>query len=534
MPSSFQHYSLLLVVTVCLSRNTEYPLYAIISNTPEYTNNDLLYIAGNFTAGQIEINSSAAKMLRSYNEEFQLVKYIPSWIAQPLNSAENIKSAITKLSVGSLTKALSGSVDDNKIYLKLNDKFIGKSIPLLPSNTTTNNSVSCKQFLSFIQIDQEYIKVNNIKKINNSYYELIVSRGLDNNEISSHSINSLILGPVYTETSPATCTNNMFRYAMNVESQYAIDYMVNLTKQAVDNGFSGGWFDCYSATQFSPYSMNGLKLSIDDLWDENNNSPYNCTSFRISEQNRLTSIWKQLENDNYKDTTIFANNMAYHQYYDDECGSKNLLIKNSINGFTKPLDGYCIEAYSMHEVGPMCSVNDTMFMLDVNTWKANVNMLINASQSQLNALPMIAQAGCKSPTLERLPNDKYNQLLIFGYSTFLMGVTARNGTVRFGIPAMRQPNGTGTRYVSVSDAFKWSLGDPMQFYKDIDSYAVNGNKHTSFMRQFENGLVVVNPVNTTDYGISLNGIYYNPQTKQQMPSNIDLSPYSAYVLLKNL
>ena len=44
----------------------------------------------------------------------------------------------------------------------------------------------------------------------------------------------------------------MFRYAMNID----------LTKHSIDNGYLGGWLDCFSASQFSPYLMDGMKIII--------------------------------------------------------------------------------------------------------------------------------------------------------------------------------------------------------------------------------------------------------------------------------
>lgn len=67
----------------------------------------------------------------------------------------------------------------------------------------------------------------------------------------------------------------------------------------------------------------------------------------------------------------------------------------------------------------------------------------------------------------------------------------------------------GTRYVHLDEWLSLKIGTPTEShnYKDIMKYQPQG--HTSFVRQFTNGVVVVNPANTTDTGVPLPGEYHS-------------------------
>ena len=116
--------------------------------------------------------------------------------------------------------------------------------------------------------------------------------------------------------------------------------------------------------------------------------------------------------------------------------------------------------------------------------------------------------------------------------SFLLAVEDKdNGNAIFGIPAMRNINNTGS-IAKVNKRFFWKIGNPIESYNyiDVDKYVING--HISYMRQFENGIIIVNPYNITDFNITLNKSYINPENNDIVQNNINLEGYSALMLLK--
>eukprot|EP01084_Bolivina_argentea_P175354 303684_1 len=523
---------------------TEYPLYAIVTGyyngkKTSFTEQDIQIIATNFTRAQISVNSSAAELFHKYNQNFQLEHYTYTWIMSNSTFAEANKQTIAIYPFATLSQPLTQNSNDNIINYKLNNNFHSIGIPITASTTTNNYSISCKEFVSYIKINNEYMKVLSIK--NNS--QIVVQRGfigINNGKasnITSHNTNSTIFAPVYTGDSPlmASCSN--IRYAINAESQYAIDSLVNATIYSVNNGYNGSWFDCFSSNIFQPFTLNGQQLSITKIWDSNKNKYYNCTSYRITEQNRLTGVWNGLKQrgyniDGHDKIIITANDMYEYGYF--QCGTNELLIKNSIAGFEHPLDGYSIESYALKDVGP-CNNSTVELLTNVNGWMNNVKELMNASQSGLNVMPMIGDAGCHSYALEKLNNSYYDQLINFGYASFLLAIESKNGNSKFGIPAMKINTEKNIRYAHVSETFFWNIGNPIQTYSylDLDKYIIPG--HFSYMRYFENGLILVNPYyNRTDMNINLNQTYYNPdKNSAKMKDNIVIPPYSAFILLND-
>eukprot|EP00483_Globobulimina_turgida_P008479 UN08496 len=213
--------------------------------------------------------------------------------------------------------------------------------------------------------------------------------------------------------------------------------------------------------------------------------------------------------------------MSYGSYFN--CDSFELL-QSDPPSFPYPLDGYCIEAYALHETG-----NCTESQIAWNTlsdWENNINELINAEALGLHAMPMIAQAGCKSPAIEKLSSEMYEQVLLFGYVTYLLGVKSKSDGTRFGIPAMVQRN--NKKYALIDDIFFYKIGNPTEFKNSVELYKIA--QHISYSRTFENGIVVINPNNETDSHIELSKQYINPKTNATV-KQIDISAHSAVILL---
>ena len=538
--------SSLLLNIYSISQSTQYPLYAIISDSQTLSSQDLYVIATNFTSAQFSPNSSSAKEIHSYNPDFKIVHYHNTWSTSDIQRVESDKSSIAKYPFGNLTKSLSSNYNDNNITLTLiKTNHSSEIIPIIPSTlnkTTDKYSKSCKEFISFIQIDNEYMKVLSVNKLpendtlNNTIYSLIVERAfigstLSNYSSSSHNQGSIIFSPVYTHSAPGISTCSQLKYAVGIESEYAIQSLLNATiNDVVKNGADGSWYDCFFQYSFKSVNQLGMPLNVNQIWSFDRNTFYNCTSYRISQQNRLTAIWDGLHknsNTKNKNITIFANDMEARGYNDDQCGLKEMLIANSTMNYNKPLDGFCIEHYAIVEYGN-CSYK-YVTNLNVQDWKNNVNELIDAAKNGLKAMPMIGDAGCKSPAFEELDDKEYNKYENFGYATYLLGVYDRFGNVPFGIPALRKIN--GSKIALVNERFFWEIGQPVQFEDNVDLYKVNGSEHFAFQRIFENGIIIVNPYNKSDDGIALNKKYYNPETNSFIQGSVNVDAFTAYILL---
>eukprot|EP01084_Bolivina_argentea_P250232 419185_1 len=535
--------TILIVLSICsiahskrITSSTEYPLYAIISQAKynnQLTHSDLATIS-RFNAAQTNFNTTTSQTIHSYNSNFKLVHYHNSGHSQDIQQMEYNKSAIFQYPFGILTEDTPADSAANVLYIQLNNNFT--SIPITASTVKQGNySINCTDFISWIRIDNEYIKVSRIDNntYNNNLYMLKVSRGIigdgtSNPAISKHNSDSLIFAPVYNKQAPKhnNCVDAI-RYEMNIESQFAVDILVNATYQDLQNGNDGSWYDLFAAGPFGAVDGMGNKLNSSQIWNQNANNYFvSCDQYIKAQQTRLTAIYNSLKS-KYKydpdNVTIFANNMNPNAY--DNCSSGILLVADPPL-FPYPLDGYCQEGYALGETGGCAS--PTIKYNTILSWIDHVNVLINASSLKLAAMPMIAAAGCKSTAIEILSAEMYKQVMMFGYGSFLIGVGDKNGNAMFGIPVMRQVNGKGNRYAYIDEMFSYAIGNPIEMKSMVDQYQIKG--HISYQRMFEGGIVVVNPNNISDWNITLSKTYIDPTTNKSV-NKLDMNPYVAYILL---
>ena len=99
---------------------------------------------------------------------------------------------------------------------------------------------------------------------------------------------------------------------------------------------------------------------------------------------------------------ILANNAA--STYSPAAGNARALLQTAPG--LRPLDGYSLESFAGQEVNndpyhSGCNASALRLVYRANgTWRSNVQLVMDAAQSNLALFPMVAQAGCKSVYLE--------------------------------------------------------------------------------------------------------------------------------------
>ena len=77
----------------------------------------------------------------------------------------------------------------------------------------------------------------------------------------------------------------------------------------------------------------------------------------------------------------------------------------------------------------------------------------------------------------------------------------------------------------------YDIGDPIQFYfgDNISKYKING--HESYLRNFTNGIVIVNPSTNKDSKIQLGKTYYDGYNNGNAVNTVTPNKQSGYMLL---
>ena len=512
-----------------------YPLYAIDSgkDTSNLTQQDIEIIATNFTFIQSVYSLKTLQSLHSINKDFKPVLYINSDVASQTD-LEKDRFGCSYYQIASLPQSITSSQNTFNVTLFK----IGSEIK--PSTNPGNYSNS-NGYVTFIRIKQELMKIVSVEAVDssNNQQKIRVIRGFDNTKSSSYNININIFHPVYDGWNyPNGEGESHLNYVLDPTQSFGKIRLINHTLKAIQSGYNGSWFDCFSAFQFNAVDNNGNKLS--DTWSFTLNTYFNRSTFALANQERLTYVL----NETYKELgyypIITANNIA-GSYWSNRGNVKTFLEQDNKVKYKTNLNGYCLEEFAGQEIinnsyKEGCPVNGIGLILKWNsykTWLNNVQEIMDASQNNLGIMPMIAQAGCKSIALEVVPSKERDAFEQFAYCSFLLGIEKMNGNTRLGIPPFYQNKNQTLRYAHVNKRYFYQIGNPIQTwnYINITNYRQNGKN--SFQRYFENGLIIVNPTNITDKDFKLNGSYYNPD-QQKYITSLDVVGQRGYILLNNI
>ena len=513
------------LITLVLSlpgiAKTAYPLYAISSQYTPFTPSDLKTIAENFNYFRaVKLTKSDIDALHQINPNLKTLQYINSSGSFTMDEARNVEMYYRNQISMYHVAILANMIDQKQTQFKL-DKESRDIIPLKCSKTKEDYSIDNQNYVIWIRIDNELMKVIDFNYTTN---EINVQRGFAKTTPASHQVKAKVFAPVYIGF-PTTPGGNdhkkRLRYAYDVTTPLAVKHLVDGTYQAiVQQGYDGMWFDTFSAGNFNHYDM--FKNVVHLVWDFNKNAYANREQKREQQEIRLNTVQNQLAAKLGQTPPLFANNMHPSQYWPGNGHTRLFLMPTDLK--PRPLDGYCIEAFA----GVTAGRGQKPFYKLRSAWIANVKMLMDASQKKLSALPMIANAGVLSSDLE--PAGKIrDDFEAYGYASFLMAVE-KNSKIMFGIPAYYFYTDQNIRKAWVHPRYFLPIGAPTetQTPENIGRYVPTG--HVTYVRNFENGLVLVNPTDQADL-FDFNTAYYDPDA-ERMITSLTMAPATGKILLK--
>lgn len=503
-----------------------FPLYAIASHTHGFSlsDSDCQIIAANFSYMQTTLTTEQLQQLKNVNPDFQVVSYINSGIAASdlLERAGRLNASYYLC--GELISDMGPS--DYKLVMSLSPH-----VSPLRASTTNGNFSTLHGYVTFIRIRDELMKILRVETSGINETSVTVTRSFANTSAQYHSNNSLVFCPVYhLNNYPGGNSKSSITYTLDPGQQLAVDMLVNHTLVSVDQGYRGSWFDLFSAGQFNAVDMGGKLVKAS--WDFRNNQQYTRQGLLQAQKNRLTAIYRQCYAVLGHYPSLLANNVA-QSYWADDGDAKQLVQKTSS---FRPLDGYSLEAFSGYEdaannSSPSCGPNGLVLSWQpFDKWLRNVQIVMDAAQSDVAIFPMIASAGCQSIALELVNTTLRNKFESFSYASYLLAVEKPSGATHLGLPAFYQSQ--GLRYAFVHPRYSWPIGLPTKTVKPEQITDYQPNNHISFVRPFSNGLVVVNPHSQTDNNLSLNGTYHDPTTGKIVTS-LTADSKSGYILLLN-
>eukprot|EP00440_Ansanella_granifera_P063316 gb/GFBE01068657.1/.p1 GENE.gb/GFBE01068657.1/~~gb/GFBE01068657.1/.p1 ORF type:complete len:776 (+),score=89.83 gb/GFBE01068657.1/:1-2328(+) len=142
-------------------------------------------------------------------------------------------------------------------------------------------------------------------------------------------------------------------------------------------------------------------------------------------------------------------------------------------------------------------------------WHANVRVLADASKSKLRALAKVGPADWRSVAQEYLSHYQLDRWMISAYASFLMAVDETpQKELMLGVhPFVKLKNGSSVR-PWLHQVFMIDIGRPTETAELLEQYRVRG--HWTYLRRFEDGVVLYNPFTSKDVAVPLGGTYLDP------------------------
>eukprot|EP00045_Choanoeca_perplexa_P003009 m.28213 g.28213 ORF g.28213 m.28213 type:complete len:530 (+) comp11814_c0_seq1:30-1619(+) len=502
---------------------TRYPLYAIDSvASTSMDANDTAVIASNFVFIQGVYSSAVLQALTSAGSVHP-VWYINSDTSS-VSSVFATNNASWVLSASYYTYAtLNSAISPSQTELQ---------VTTLPLRTAFTDDMATNYRL-VARLGNELLLVTQAS----TNTTITVERGYLGTEPQAYASNTTLFSPVYNaENFPHQ--GNALTYVLDPRQPYSVSRLVNHTVQALAAGYSGSWLDCLSNHQFDSVDVGGIKLTgkLDQwIWDFHLQKPYNTSTLMKAQADRLNQLNTEILHAEGLYPKIVANNMA--TCFQNPVGSCRPLLDPNTHGLVRPLDGYSMEEFVAQETNndpykAGCGTDLNISLLPAEVWYGRVNTLIEAGRSNLSALPMIAQAGCKSVKLEMVDDAVRDYYETFAYASFLLAVSEAHPTaLKLGLPAWyrKYPNTSReVRYARVHPRYALALGKPLEQPTNVSDLRVSSQ---SYARVFEHAIAVVNPSLLADR-VTLNGSYVDPFKGSGTPIQVlSLPPQTAALLM---
>jgi hypothetical protein len=298
------------------------------------------------------------------------------------------------------------------------------------------------------------------------------------------------------------------RYVLDPSSPAGNLWRARQAEEAMrQDGVDGVWMDTFNCGTFNLSDCLGRKARP---WNFTKNQVYDFDDFRLGQEKKVAFIQQYIHAKLGQWPFLVANNL--HNYEPGHGGMKLLLMPTEVK--PRPLDGFCMEG--------------GLAIRDIDGWKERIQLLMDAAQNGLAAMPIIGGAGARSVLSEpdTPARDKADR---FAYASYLLAVE-KGGKTMMGVYACYQAG--GKRFVKLHPMYYYPIGDPLETAKpaDLDTYLVKDTP--AYRRAFTNGLALVNPSDKA-CTVPLGGPYLDPDTRQTVTS-VALPPGTGKILLKRL
>lgn len=493
----------------------ERKLYGVGYHTGPLSVESLEKIASCFSVIEGSFRKEDMNAMRKFNPELKFIKYINGTYTnkddyQEMNLIESeYRDGIEMF----LLAGLASDINENGREFNL--KSFNGEIPLYASTVSGESSKNNKLFVSWIRIDNELMRVDGFDPAS-GYIK--VTRGFAGTKKEKHYSNANIFSPIYIgylgwSGYPGADKETSLRYALSVSNERIYEYKAKIL---LDNmatlGYDGAKFDILGSVFYNMCDATGKPVIP---WDFQKNHPYMVYDYFRQQERKIAFIQKYIFDRTGKHPILFGNSLSSQVFYPEDGGSMFFLMSTDVKPM--PMNGFQMENFVsiVHK--------NTFFGMDL--WKKKMNMMIHTANHNMGAVALIQFSDLHNTLGHIRPEVLQHEK--FGYASYLLGVEPDESTY-VGTPVFMELPGTREKIVNLFPQYFYQLGNPLESKEKIEMY--KRPEGEIFQRQFEQGLVLVNPSSEHYNYIPLNRKYYDPETGLNVES-VKMPSHTGKILL---
>jgi hypothetical protein len=367
--------------------------------------------------------------------------------------------------------------------------------PFKASTTTAEHSKSVREYVAWLRLGDELLRIDAARATPEGRIELEVQRGLWNTRATAHGLETRVLQPVYIGSVRAGADVSLsgvpdsaapqpgLRYALQQQDPKFHRWLGDKCAAIFNEGYDVVWLDVSASAFYNNSDAYGQPVVP---WDVAAGKPLDASTYREHQQLKIDALFKRFPRGKF-----FINNVKNRAYFDT--GEERRFFTGEQGHH--PVSGGSMELYANTR--------------SEREWRLLVAMTLDMVKNDFRAV-----AWAKG---ERQLGTNY---LRFAYGTYLMAYE----------PGARLLFGFGHGVRAKPPAFLyWDLGQPLKRLSNIAD-AKHPSQPGIYHREFSKARVLVNPEPRPGGPVTLEREFYDPDA-DALVREVTMAPLSAKLLL---
>jgi hypothetical protein len=386
---------------------------------------------------------------------------------------------------------------------------------LVASTAAANSNVTYKvngtnYYVTWLKIGGELMRIDSATNDTaNAVATVTVRRAFGGTTATAHTNSAPVLVPAYDNSGPIPGMTSRIEHFNDPGAPLMAQDRLAFAMDQYTNYNRGIWEDIYGGT-LGALAMGGepLKLNSDRFWDFRKNQIYTESDFFNYYEEGVNSNQTNFFAKYGKQLVFWANNIGSPT---DFVNYLKVAALQSTPFKPRPLDGFAQE----NGIAAYADGTKEFRYSTYSQWTDRVQSTMFLGENKLAALYVIMDAGVDNATFSALPSSNRHDLFLYGYASYLLAVKVETNDLiytKFGFTPMVGTN-SANGYYELDPMFLYPIGRPAETRASTNYLGYRLPGLTTFMRQFENGLVLANPSDDTTATdvVALNRPYYDPE-----------------------